>query len=62
MKAKKNISYDTIPKPILYTAKILQSISINLTVKFVKRLFITPIKYKIPKENLRWIEIQINIF
>lgn len=51
MKVKKNISYDTIPKPILYTAKILQSISINLTVKFVKRLFITPIKYKIPKRE-----------
>lgn len=51
MKAKKNISYDTIPKPILYTAKILQSISTNLTVKFAKRLFITPIKYKIPKRE-----------
>lgn len=51
MKVKKNISYDTIPKPILYTAKILQSISTNLTVKFAKRLFITPIKYKIPKRE-----------
>lgn len=59
MKARKNISYDTIPKPILYTAHFLQLISINLTVKFAKKLFITPIKYKIPKREFEMEENSI---
>lgn len=41
-----------IPKLILFTAKFLQFISINLVTKFASRLFITPIKYKIPKREL----------
>ena len=51
-KRKKNISSDSIPSFILYTAKILQSISKNLTVKFAKKLFSTPIRYKLPKREL----------
>lgn len=41
-----------IPKSILFTAKVLQFISINLVTKFASRLFVTPIKYKIPKREL----------
>jgi pimeloyl-ACP methyl ester carboxylesterase len=51
-KRKKNISSDSIPSFILYTAKVLQSISKNLTVKFAKKLFSTPIRYKLPKREL----------
>jgi pimeloyl-ACP methyl ester carboxylesterase len=51
-KRKKNISSDSIPSFILYTAKFLQSISKNLTVKFAKKLFSTPIRYKLPKREL----------
>lgn len=52
MPKNKNISSDNIPKPIIYTAQLLQSISTSLTVKFAKKLFTTPIKYKIPKREL----------
>lgn len=41
-----------IPKSILFIAKFLQFISINLVTKFASRLFITPIKHKIPKREL----------
>ena len=51
-KRKKNISSDSIPSFILNTAKFLQSISKNLTVKFAKKLFSTPIRYKLPKREL----------
>ena len=51
-KRKKNISSDSIPSFILYTAKVLQSISKKLTVKFAKKLFSTPIRYKLPKREL----------
>lgn len=51
-KRKKNISNNTIPNSILFTAKILQSISKKLTIKFAQKLFSTPIRYKIPKREL----------
>lgn len=41
-----------IPKIILIAAKFLSLISTDLTVRFVARLFTTPIKYKIPKREL----------
>ena len=50
-KRQKNISSDSIPKTILFIAQSLQKISTSLTVKFAKRLFSTPIKYKIPKRE-----------
>lgn len=52
MPKNKNISSDNIPKPIIYTAQFLQAISTSLAVKFAKKLFTTPIKYKIPKREL----------
>lgn len=50
-KRQKNISSDSIPKIVLFIAEILQKISTSLTVKFAKKLFSTPIKYKIPKRE-----------
>ena len=50
-KRKKNISSDSIPSTILFTAKILQYISTSLTVNFAKKLFTTPIRYKLPKRE-----------
>ena len=41
----------SIPKPIIYIAKALQLISTPLTAKFGARLFITPIKFSIPKRE-----------
>jgi pimeloyl-ACP methyl ester carboxylesterase len=41
-----------IPKLILLTAKLLQSISLNLVTRFAAKLFTTPIKHKIPKREL----------
>ena len=41
-----------IPKPILLTSKFLQAISPQLVTRFAARLFITPIKHKIPKREL----------
>lgn len=52
-KRQKNISSDSIPKIILFTAKTLQLISTSLTVKFAKKLFTTPIKYKTPKREFQ---------
>jgi pimeloyl-ACP methyl ester carboxylesterase len=40
-----------IPKPILVTAKILEVTSPKLAAKFAIKLFITPIKYKLPKRE-----------
>ncbi|WP_430400609.1 alpha/beta fold hydrolase [Flavobacterium sp.] len=51
-KRQKNISSDSIPKIVLFIAEILQKMSTSLTVKFAKKLFSTPIKYKIPKREL----------
>ena len=41
-----------IPKPILITAKFLEAISPKLAILFAAKLFVTPIKYKIPKREL----------
>ena len=40
-----------IPKPILVTAKILEVTSPKLAAKFAIKLFITPVKYKLPKRE-----------
>ena len=40
-----------IPKTILVTAKILETMSTKLAVKFAIKLFTTPIKYKLPKRE-----------
>jgi pimeloyl-ACP methyl ester carboxylesterase len=40
-----------IPKTILVTAKLLETISPKLVTLFAARLFTTPIKYKIPKRE-----------
>lgn len=50
-KRQKNISSDSIPKIIILITKSLQKISTSLTVKFAKKIFSTPIKYKIPKRE-----------
>jgi pimeloyl-ACP methyl ester carboxylesterase len=41
-----------IPKPILVTAKLLELISPKFATLFAAKLFVTPIKYKIPKREL----------
>lgn len=41
-----------IPKPILITAKFLEAISPKLATLFAAKLFVTPIKYRIPKREL----------
>ncbi len=41
-----------IPKIILVTAKFLEAISPKLATLFAAKLFVTPIKYKIPKREL----------
>lgn len=46
---RKNTS--TVPKFIIYTAQFLQAISSKLTVQFANKLFITPIKHRIPKRE-----------
>lgn len=50
-KRQKNISSDSIPQIVLLIAQTLQKVSTPLTVKFAKKLFSTPIKYKIPKRE-----------
>jgi pimeloyl-ACP methyl ester carboxylesterase len=50
-KAKKRSNSLQIPKLIIYTAKFLQSISLNLLTKFAARLFTTPLRYKLPKRE-----------
>ena len=40
-----------IPKPILVTAKILEMTSPKLAAKFAMKLFVTPIKHKLPKRE-----------
>ena len=41
-----------IPKTILVTAKILEAMSPKLAVKFATKLFVTPIKHKLPKREI----------
>lgn len=50
-KSNKKNSAIEVPKIIIYTGKVLQSISETLTVKFASKLFTTPIKYKTPKRE-----------
>lgn len=54
MTKKIEISAQTlqIPKAILITAKLLQTISPKLVTLFAAKLFTTPIKHKIPKREL----------
>ena len=53
-----------IPKPILLTAKFLEVISSKLAMLFASRLFITPVKHKIPKRELHMMQksVQTNLF
>ncbi|CAM4281532.1 alpha/beta hydrolase [Flavobacterium terrigena] len=49
---KKNKQIENnVPKSILYFAKILNFFSSNLAERFARKLFITPIKHKIPKRE-----------
>ena len=40
-----------IPKPIRITAKILEATSVKMAAKFAMKIFITPIKFPIPKRE-----------
>lgn len=51
-KKQKQAQVIEIPKAILFTAKFLQAVSPSLTTKFAAKLFITPIKHKLPKREL----------
>ena len=41
----------SIPKPIIFFAKVLQFFSNNLTTKFAAKLFITPISFSVPERE-----------
>lgn len=49
--SKKHQQSLKIPKTILMTAKILETMSTKLAVKFAIKLFTTPMKYKLPKRE-----------
>lgn len=53
-----------IPKPILITAKFLEAISPKLAMLFAAKLFVRPIKHKIPKRELHMVQksIQSKLF
>lgn len=55
---------NNVPKSILYFAKFLNFFSSNLAEKFARKLFITPIKHKIPKREFHMEEksVQTNLF
>lgn len=62
---KKNKQIENkVPKSILYFAKFLDFFSSNLAEKFARKLFITPIKHKIPKREFHMEEksVQTNLF
>ncbi len=42
----------TIPKTILITGKFLQFISLKLGTRFAAKLFVTPLKHKLPKREI----------
>ena len=44
---------NNVPKSILYFAKFLNFFSSNLAEKFARKLFITPMKHKIPKREFQ---------
>lgn len=48
---KNKTNTSSIPKIIIFTAKFLEKLSPYLAAKFAKKLFITPIKHKIPKRE-----------
>ncbi|ESU25341.1 putative hydrolase or acyltransferase of alpha/beta superfamily [Flavobacterium limnosediminis JC2902] len=52
MKKPKHQQTIKIPKSILYTAKVLESLSPKLATKFAIKLFTTPIRHKIPKREM----------
>jgi len=66
MSKNKEIQAQTlkIPRIILLTAKFLEVISTKLVIKFVAKLFTTPIKHKIPKREFHMDKnsIQKNLF
>jgi pimeloyl-ACP methyl ester carboxylesterase len=59
MSQKKNIHPKSrvikIPKPIIYSGKILQFLSPSLAAKFASKLFRTPIKFKVPSRELHMV-------
>ncbi|XLS27738.1 alpha/beta fold hydrolase [Flavobacteriaceae bacterium M23B6Z8] len=42
-----------IPKSILFTGKLLQLFSLRLAARFAARLFITPIRFRLPERELK---------
>ncbi|MDH3321448.1 MAG: alpha/beta hydrolase [Flavobacteriaceae bacterium] len=51
-KSTNNISSFKVPKSILLTGKILQTISNDLATRFAAKIFATPIKFKVPEREL----------
>lgn len=51
MTKKNKQTENNVPKSILYFAKFLNFFSSNLAERFARKLFITPIKHKIPKRE-----------
>lgn len=51
MMSKNKEKQNEIPSIILYTSKLLQTLSPKLATKFAQRLFTSPIKHKIPKRE-----------
>lgn len=52
MKKPKHQQTIKIPKGILFTAKVLETLSPALATKFAIKLFTTPIRHKLPKREL----------
>lgn len=52
MKTAKHQQTIKIPKTILYTAKVLETISPSLATQFAIKLFTTPMRHKLPKREV----------
>jgi pimeloyl-ACP methyl ester carboxylesterase len=52
-KRKNKRNSQEIPQLILFTAKLFERISPNLATSFASKLFITPIKHRIPKREFK---------
>jgi len=52
MKKAKHQQSVKIPKTILYTAKVLETISPKLATQFAINLFTKPIRHKLPKREI----------
>lgn len=52
MKKPKHQQTIKIPKTILYTAKVLETISPTLATQFAIKLFTTPMRHKLPKREI----------